>query len=141
MKSILLFAFSLTIAAATPSTMAADQAEHNQHHSDASQAKTSLQNAPKSSSVQVTKMDAQMQSMRDMHEKMMNAKTPDERNGLMSDQMKTMQDGMSMMKGMMGAASTSQKIMSPQQMQQQMEMMQTMMQMMMDRMGMQAPSK
>lgn len=56
-----------------------------------------------------------------MHEKMMAAKTPAERQALMADHMKMMQAGMSMM-------GQSKDI------EQRMDMMQSMMQMMMDRM-------
>ena len=44
-------------------------------------------------------MDGQMKTMRDMHTKMMNAKTPEERQALMGEHMKAMQGGMDMMKG------------------------------------------
>ena len=50
----------------------------------------------------MAKMDTQMKSMRDMHEKMMNAKTPEDRSKLMGEHMKSMQDGMEMMGGMKG---------------------------------------
>ena len=52
-------------------------------------------------------MDAQMKTMHDMHTKMTNAKTPDERQALMADHMKAMQGGMSMMKGMSGMSGMS----------------------------------
>jgi hypothetical protein len=45
-------------------------------------------------------MEPRMQAMHEMHQKMMNAKTPEERNALMADHMKAMNDGMGMMKGM-----------------------------------------
>ena len=104
------------------------------------------------------KMDAQMKKMREMHEKMAAAKTPDERNKLMAEHMKTMQDGMQMMGGMgtggmggmagggmggagMGGAGMGGNSGTPgdmaarqQMMEKHMEMMQSMMQMMMDRM-------
>ena len=92
---------------------------------------------------QMAKMDMQMKAMREMHEKMMNAKTPDERNKLMADHMKAMQDGMAMMGGMRGAGMGDMKGMQGmsgdmaahhRMMAQRMEMMQMMMQMMMDRM-------
>ena len=89
---------------------------------------------------QMAKMDMQMKAMREMHEKMMNAKTPDERNKLMADHMKAMQDGMAMMGGMPGAGMGDMKSMQgnmgaqQQMMEKRMEMMQTMMKMMMDRM-------
>ena len=50
------------------------------------------------------KMDAQMKTMQGMHEKMMAAKTPEERSKLMAEHKKTMQDGMAMMEGMSGGA-------------------------------------
>ena len=41
--------------------------------------------------------DQQMKTMQDMHQKMVAAKTPEERAALMKDHMRTMQDGMAMM--------------------------------------------
>ena len=98
---------------------------------------------------QMGKMDAQMKSMQAMHDKMMSAKTPEERNKLMADHMKSMQDGMAMMEGMSGAGKGGMKSMPgmtgdmgahQQMMEKRMEMMQTMMKMMMDRMPA-APAK
>jgi len=86
-------------------------------------------------------MDAQMKVMRDMHTKMMNAKTPEERQSMMADHMKAMQGGMGMMKGMsgMGAmgnpkAMTADMAQHHEMMAQHMEMMRMMMDMMMQRM-------
>ena len=91
-------------------------------------------------------MDIQTKSMHAMHEKMMGAKTPAERNAMMAEHMKSMQDGMKMMegmaspgmKGMSGMSGTSgiSSDMSAHQamMEKRMAMMQTMMKMMMDRM-------
>jgi len=90
-------------------------------------------------------MDTQMKGMREMHEKMMAAKTPEERSALMTEHMQSMKDGMAMMNGMSGggmAGMGSGKDMKGmkgdmpaqhQMMEKRMEMMQTMMQMMMDR--------
>ena len=47
-------------------------------------------------------MDAQMKTLHDMHIKMKNAKTPEERLAQMADHLKAMQGGMGMMKGMSG---------------------------------------
>lgn len=93
---------------------------------------------------QMAAMDSQMKVMRAMHEKMATAKTPEERNALMAEHMKTMQDGMAMM-NMMGGAGMGgmggmqgQKPMQgnmnerQQMMEKRMDMMGTMMQMMMD---------
>ena len=94
----------------------------------------------------MAKMDAQMKTMQGMHEKMMNAKTPEERSKLMAEHMKAMQEGMAMMGGMSGAGMGDMKGMQgmpnmsgdigarQQMMEKRMEMMQTMMKMMMDRM-------
>jgi hypothetical protein len=85
----------------------------------------------------------QMKAMQEMHEKMLSAKTPEERNALMTSQMTLMHNGMSMMGEMggmnhMGAGSMMGKPaeMPARQgmMEQRMDMMQSMMQMMMDRM-------
>ena len=90
----------------------------------------------------MAKMDAQMQAMQAIHEKMKNAKTPQERGKLMAEHMKAMQDGMAMMgdmpsagmdnmkgmQGMTGDMGTHHTMMS-----KRMAMMQMMMQMMMDR--------
>ena len=47
-------------------------------------------------------MEPRMKTMQDMHQKMRSAKTPAERQALMADHMKAMQDGMAMMKEMQG---------------------------------------
>jgi hypothetical protein len=91
----------------------------------------------------MARMDEHMKGMRGMHDRMMRAKTPDERNALMAEHMKLMQDGMAMMGGMggmsgmqgSGPGSTAGDPAARQQMlEKRMEMMQSMMQMMMDRM-------
>ena len=91
----------------------------------------------------MARMDAQMKTMQGMHDKMVAAKTPEERSKLMAEHMKTMQEGMKMMDGMSGAGMGDMKGMQGmtgemgsrhQMMEKRMEMMQTMMKMMMDRM-------
>ena len=72
----------------------------------------------------MAKMDAQMKNMREMHEKMTSAKTPEEHNKLMAEHMKAMQDGMKMMDGMSSSDMGGWGGMKG---------MQAMMQMMMDR--------
>ncbi len=95
-------------------------------------------------------MEPRMKAMQDMHQKMMNAKTPEERSALMADHMKAMQGGMSMMKGMgamdgkgsmegMGAMADCKGVPTDMakhhtMMEERMTMMQMMMEMMMDRM-------
>ena len=85
-------------------------------------------------------MDTQTKSMQAMHEKMMATKTPGERNAMMADHMKSMQDGMKMMEGMASPGMKGMAGMSGDMsahhamMEKRMAMMQTMMKMMMDRM-------
>jgi len=132
-----------TVALATFSItgFAADPAEHDAHHPASTPPKAVAKPAPKASSDQMMKMDSQMKAMQEMHEKIMAAKTPEERKALMAEHMKMMQDGMSMMNSMMGGGKSGKSTMSPEQMQKHMEMMQSMMQMMMDRMEMTPPAK
>ncbi len=121
--------------AATPSD------DHSAHHP--------AQTAPKPSA-EATRVDEQLKTMQDMHQKMQAAKTPEERAALMQEHMKAMQDGMSMMgqmkKGMsmdgmpkagakrpsmmMGAVASGHDMME-----RRMSMMEMSMQMMMDRQG------
>ena len=95
-------------------------------------------------------MEPRMKAMQEMHQKMMNAKTPEERNALIADHMKAMQGGMSMMNGMgsmdgkgamegMGAMADAKSMPADmakhhKMMEQRMTTMQMMMDMMMDRM-------
>ena len=84
----------------------------------------------------------QMKAMQAMHDKMVAAKTPEERKALMAEQMKLMQSGMGMMERMGSGATAGQPgDMAARQgmMAQRMDMMQSMMQMMVDRMA-QAPA-
>lgn len=83
-----------------------------------------------------------MKAMREMHDKMMNAKTPEERQALMADHMKAMQDGMQMMKGMgtMGGMDAKGMPADMAQRQRMMESRMDMMQMMMDMMMQRMPA-
>ncbi|WP_397408822.1 hypothetical protein [Polaromonas sp.] len=92
----------------------------------------------------MARMDEHMMAMRAMHDRVSRARTPEERNALMAEQQKLMQEGMGMMGGMgpggmggmmgpgpgpMGGDPAARQ----QWMEKRMEMMQSMMQMMMDR--------
>jgi hypothetical protein len=89
-------------------------------------------------------MDTMMKSMQEMHDKMMVAKTPEERAKLMQEHMKLMQDGMAMMgqmrggKGGMGMGGGMS--MGPEMMGKRMDMMEMMMKMMVDREAMKPPA-
>ena len=74
-------------------------------------------------------MEGQMNTMRGMETKMMNAKTPEERQALMGDHMKVMQGGMGDSKGMPTDMAQRQPMMT-----QHMAMMQMMVDMMSQRM-------
>lgn len=157
MKTIVALAFAAALAA-TPFSFAADPAPKDEHNHAAPAVKSAPNKAskatpaPKAADEQMMKMDAHMKTMREMHEKMAAAGTPDERNALMAEHMKAMQDGMSMMggmkSGMMGEKMAEERTMPAPMMQKQMEsmqkqidMMQMTMQMMMDRMGPAMPAK
>ena len=144
-------------------TWAIDSDAHNTHHPDAvtsssKAAKVDTKTTSKSESKMhdsmaqesMEKMDSQMKMMNEMHEKMVNAKTPDERKLLMADHMKAMQGGMTMMGDISKSCGMSMTDSKPKNtmksdmgsdmathhkmMEKRMEMMETMMQMMMDRM-------
>ncbi|HSV69034.1 MAG TPA: hypothetical protein VLI72_02890 [Methylibium sp.] len=66
--------------------------DHAAHHPPAAAAAATA--APTRAPCQ---MDSMMKSMRDMHDKVMAAKTPEERSKLMQEHMKLMQDGMATM--------------------------------------------
>ncbi|MDB5890050.1 MAG: hypothetical protein JWP47_881 [Polaromonas sp.] len=90
----------------------------------------------------MAKMDAQTKAMQEMHQKMVAAKTPEERSALMAEHTKAMQDGMTMMNGMSAGGMKSMKGDMPihhQIMEKRMEMMSASMQMMMDRLPLAPP--
>jgi hypothetical protein len=139
MRSFL--ALTATAAALAGSAFAQSNQDHDTHHPPgASAPAAAARKAPPPSSTQI---DKQMKSMQDMHEKMMAAKTPEERRALMADHMKVMKDGMAMMGGMSagGGKSGTSMPMDSDMMSMRMDMMQMMMQMMMDRDETQAPGK
>ncbi len=97
-------------------------------------------------SMPMAAMEPRMQAMKDMQLKMMNARTPAERQALMADHMKAMQDGMAMMKEMHGGMGgmggmgdgkgmPAEMAKRHQMMTDHMAMMQTMMDMMSQRMA------
>jgi hypothetical protein len=161
-------------AVAVASAAEPDPQDHDAHHpAEVASAPKTKASAPKASaakprpsnSSEVTRqnmaiMDMQMKNMGEMHQKMMGATTPDERNALQGDNMKMMQESMSMMNmmggsgmgagGMGGMAKEGQpagKSMPGsmedrvQMMEKRMDMMQMMMQMMMDTQQPAAPPK
>ena len=113
---------------ALPSTEGKQDKGHASHH-------------PSTASTAV-KSEQQMAQMREMHQKMMAAKTPQERQALMAEHMKAMQGGMSMMCQMGAAAPASQSgAPSGNTMERCMAMKDMTMQMMQDRERAQTPAR
>ena len=111
--------------------------------------------SPMNMSSQMGQMDAHMKKMQALHDRMMSATTPEERQKIMDEQRKEMQAGMGMMNqmrgggmtGAMGSGMMGQKgkpadaNAQMQMMQKRMDMMQMMMQTMMDQQGTMANPK
>ncbi len=146
-RTISIFSAVAATTMAVPAWAASD-AQHDSHHPAATATVLVAQATPTTpgmgKGMGMGSMGAmpgsadQMKAMQAMHDKMMAAKTTEERNALMAEHMKVMQSGMGMM-GRMGPGAMGGKPgdMSARQgmMEQRMDMMQSMMQMMMDRMS------
>ena len=110
---------AIALAATTTSALAAADDQHDSHHPDPKAGAASANKPGNATSragdggmaggagmsgmqagTGMAGMGAQMKAMHDMHDKMMAAKTPEERNALMAEHMKVMQEGMSMMNRM-----------------------------------------
>jgi hypothetical protein len=102
--------------------------------------------------MQMNQMDDHMKKMQALHDRMMSARTPEERQRAMEDARREMQDGMKTMRPMMKDGGIGGGTMAPggksddanaqmQMMGKRMDMMQMMMQMMMDQQGMTMPPK
>ena len=145
----------ICVASLSLSVMAQTADEHKAHHpaGSTSPASTQMKAAAKPTGAGqmagMAKMDEHMKAMQAMHERMLAAKTSEERKALMDEHMKLMQDGMAMMQqmgagmqgmgGMQGGKGMPANMAERQQMmEKRMQMMESMMQMMMD--GMQTPA-
>lgn len=148
MKSIRSIALAIAVGAVCAPALASQDSQHQGHHPTESSAATpkGAASAPTSASIAarpdqaMAGMDAQMkamQEMQEMHEKMMAAKTPEQRKAMMAEHMKVMEGGMKMMSDMSPGGAGAMKCdmgEHQKQMEKRMQMMQSMMQMMMDRM-------
>ena len=137
---------TLALAAASIGTWAQTDTDHEQHHSKTTTATevSAKQSAKKPVRMDLmTAMDNKMKTMHEVHEQMLSAKTPEERNALMAKHMTAMRegmestrmmgpDGMGTMKGEKHFPRSSKE--REQMMEKRMEMMELMMQMAMDRM-------
>ncbi len=149
-RTISIFSAVAAITMTAPAWAANDE-QHDSHHPASAASEQITQASPSTPGIGkgmggMAPMQGgadQMKAMQQMHEQMVAAKTPDERNALMAEHMKLMQSGMNMMGGMggmggMGAGATAGNPadMAARQgmLEHRMDMMQSMMQMMMDRM-------
>lgn len=157
---------ALCVASAALGALAQSADEHKDHHpadagAPAQAVKPPVQSpaqtapAPAQNAAGMAHMDQHMKSMQVMHDKMVAAKTPEERQALMAEHMRLMQQGMAMMKDMGGMGGKGPMAGMPsgagmggnmadrqQTLEKRMDMMESMMQMMMDRLpaGAQAPA-
>ena len=142
MKFVRTFPIVFSLVAIGSTAWAAQHDGHKPHHP----AGPTVAAKATPGSPEMARMDTQMKAMQAMHDKMMAATTPEARNALMPEHMKTMQDGMGMMKSMGGKgmgkdtggmsdpkAKPADMAQRQQMMEQRMDMMQGMMEMMVDR--------
>ena len=145
MKSTHLISAALVTAALTTSSWAAQHDQHTGHHPAGAASAPAAQAKSAGLDTQLTRIDTQTKAMRLIHDRMVAAKTPEERAALMAEHLKTMQEGMTMMNGIGAGGMSGMKgemkgdmkadmAIHHQSMEKRMEMMQAMMQMMMDRM-------
>lgn len=133
----------LCVATASMGAFAQTAQEHQAHHpAGAASAAVPVKKAPVTAmgTDKMAAMDQHMKSMQAMHEKMMSAPSPEARQALMAEHMKTMQEGMTMMKQMGDKGMKGNMASRQQMMEKRMDMMESMMQMMMDSMP-PAPAK
>ena len=137
MKLVRPLTLALAFVAVGVPTWAAQDDQHKAHHPAGSASAAATQPVSGKTSPETARMANQTKAMQEMHDKMMAARTPQERSALMAEHMKSMQEGMDMMKGMGGMANPKSPAthMTERQtmMEQRMDMMQTMMEMMVDR--------
>ena len=100
MNTARLFPLALLVAALAASSYAAAVDEHAGHHPEGVSGAAATKAPATRPRAEMRRMDAQTDAMKAMHEKMMAAKTPEEKSALMEEHMKTMGAGMSMMKDM-----------------------------------------
>ena len=87
-----------------PPGWAADADHHQAHHPAGAASAFATKAVPGKSRPDMARMDTQVKAMHQMHDKMMVAKTPAERDALTAERLKNMQDSMTMMNGMSPAA-------------------------------------
>ena len=136
MKLATSYLIALAAAITGAAAWSATTAEHDPRQPAAVASAPTAQSMPNRSKFTTAAMDSQMKSMQEMHNKMMAARTPEERNALMAEHTQTMQDGMAMMNGMSSggvAGMPKDRDTRYQMMEKHLEMMNAMVKMMMDR--------
>lgn len=144
MKTARLLFLAVAITSLGASGWAAQDDPHKGHHPAGAATAPTTKPLPGKAGAEMARMDTQTKAMREMHDKVMAAKTPEARSALMAEHMKTMQDGMAMMNGAtpggMGSMKDGMKggmkgdmSVDHRMMEKRMEMMAASMQMMMDR--------
>ncbi|MEJ2899352.1 hypothetical protein [Acinetobacter sp. NS-4] len=124
----------LCLATSSLAVFAQGTDEHKEHHPAGSTSTATVNKTATGSPTTnpMAAMDLHMKAMQTMHEKMMAAKKPADRQKLMAEHQKLMQDGMSMMQKMDQQNMNMNMADRQQMMEKRMDMMQSMMQMMMD---------
>ena len=102
MKLVRPLSFALAIVAMSTPNWAAQHDQHKAHHPAGSASAAAAKPMLGKTTPEMARMANQKKAMQEMHDKMIAAKTPEERSALMAEHMKTIQDGMDMMKGMGG---------------------------------------
>ena len=141
MKLVRPLSLALALFTVGAPSWAAQHDQHKAHHpAVAASAGAASKAMPGKTTPEMARMANHMKAMQEMHDKMMAAKTPEERSALMAEHMKTMQEGMAMMKGAGGMGGMAGPKSPPTDMtqrqtvmEQRMDMMQSMMEMMVDR--------
>lgn len=100
MMAIRTVAVATTLATVLVTGCAQIPGGHDTHPSEA--ASTGKMSMPMGSSdAHMARMDEQMKAMQTMHDKLMEARTPEERSAMMAEHMEVMQDSMKVMHGSM----------------------------------------
>ncbi len=105
MKTVSTISLALALVAAASPNWAAQHDQHKGHHPAGSPPMAKAM--PGKTTPEMARMANHMKAMQEMHDKMMAAKTSEERNALMAEHMKTMQEGMAAMKSMGGMSGMS----------------------------------
>jgi hypothetical protein len=147
-QTVLTIALVAAAVGAWAQTDARVDAQHKQHQANVlateqASATPAASAAAPTNAGKMAAMDSKMKAMDEMHQKMMAAKTPEEKKALMAEHMKTMQEGMKTMDMMGGTGMADMQGKRPkpgnmdqhhQMMEKRMSMMESMMRMMMDQM-------